>query len=193
MQRQDSARLFYLVGASGAGKDTLIDYCRARLPPTSGIRIARRYITRPVIAGGETHIALTEAEFRQRRNAGQFALHWQANGFCYGIGVEINAWLAQGMGVLVNGSRAHAGQARQCYAQRLLVVQLQVASTTLQARLGQRGREDAQATAARLRRSARLQHTATLDGLVIDNNGAIADAGQRLLAILTSTASRTIP
>lgn len=181
-----TARLFYLVGPSGAGKDTLIDYCRARLRPASGIRIARRYITRPVTAGGETHIALTEAEFERRRNAAGFAMHWQAHGFFYGIGVEIDDWLEQGMGVLVNGSRAYAGQALQRYGQRLVPIELQVAPPTLRARLARRGREDAHSAETRLQRSARLPHTHLRRALSIDNNGPLVEAGRRLMTILTS-------
>ena len=41
------------------------------------------------------------------RHAGQFALHWQSHGLHYGIGIEIDGWLAQGHAVVVNGSRGY--------------------------------------------------------------------------------------
>lgn len=147
------ARLFYLIGASGCGKDTLLDYCRAHLRPDDGVHIARRCITRPAMTGGEVHIALTVAEFEQRRSAGCFALHWQANGLCYGIDREIDEWLGRGWHVLVNGSRGHLEHATQRYAQRLIPVEVRVAAATLRARLLARARENPAQIQARLQRT----------------------------------------
>lgn len=186
MRPTDMALLFYLVGPSGSGKDTLIDYCRTRLQPSGDIRIARRCITRPATAGGEAHIAVTDAEFEYRRAAGEFALHWQANGFRYGIGTEIDAWLNKGISVLVNGSRAHMSRARQRYGRLLVPIEVQVAPTVLRTRLAARGREDTATADARLQRSNRLQNRCGSSVLTIDNNGPIAEAGERLLAMLAA-------
>ena len=41
------ARLVYLMGASGSGKDTLLRLARASLPDSDCIKVARRIITRP--------------------------------------------------------------------------------------------------------------------------------------------------
>lgn len=63
----EAGRLFYVVGASGVGKDTLIRHARDALRPNAHhIVFAHRYITRPVDAGGENPIALTQAEFALR-------------------------------------------------------------------------------------------------------------------------------
>jgi hypothetical protein len=56
-------RLVYVMGPSGAGKDSLLEWMRVRLPADSGVRLARRTITRPAGAGGEEHIAATDAQF----------------------------------------------------------------------------------------------------------------------------------
>jgi ribose 1,5-bisphosphokinase len=45
------ARLFYVIGASGAGKDTLLRYARVRVGGSGGVVFAHRYITRPAAAG----------------------------------------------------------------------------------------------------------------------------------------------
>src|SRR5258708_5896196 len=42
-----SGHLLYIVGPSGAGKDALLDYARARLPAGSAVRFVRRWITLP--------------------------------------------------------------------------------------------------------------------------------------------------
>ena len=76
------ARLIYLMGPSGAGKDSLLAALRAdadRAP-----LVAHRYITRPADAGCENHIALSEPEFLRRRAKGLFALDWQAHQQRYG-------------------------------------------------------------------------------------------------------------
>jgi len=95
-------RLFYLMGPSGAGKDSLLLRARERLSAGSCL-IASRYITRPPELQGENHLWLSEAEFQQRLALGTFALHWSANGYRYGIGLEIDCWLERGLDVLVNG------------------------------------------------------------------------------------------
>ena len=52
-----------------------------------------------------------------RHRAGQrlFAMHWERSGVRYGIGMEINYWLAIGLRVVVEGSRAYLPQALAAY------------------------------------------------------------------------------
>lgn len=93
--------------------------------------MAHRYITRTANAGSENHISLSEQEFFTRAGQNLLALSWHANGFYYGVGVEIDLWLHAGFDVLVNGSRAHLPQARARYGQTLLPVCLQVSPDVL--------------------------------------------------------------
>lgn len=180
----DSAgRLIYLVGPSGSGKDSLLQYCRQRLAGNPGVVFAHRYITRAAQAGGENHVALSAAEFAAREAAGLFALRWRGNGLDYGIGVELDHWLAKGMTVIVNGSREYLPQARQRYPE-LVPVWVQVSHEVLQARLQARGRESGAAVVARLARAA-LAHGTSSD-IVIHNDGELADAGDALLAVITA-------
>src|SRR5476649_2540495 len=97
------SRLLYLMGASGAGKDSLLDALRHALP--AGLIVAHRYITRPANAGAENHIALRDEEFNQRLEQGLFALDWQAHGCRYGVGIEIATGWAQGSTWWINASR----------------------------------------------------------------------------------------
>ena len=57
-------RLIWLMGPSGAGKDSLLAALRQREHPQ--LLVAHRYITRPASAGSENHIALSEKEFFTR-------------------------------------------------------------------------------------------------------------------------------
>ena len=99
--------LIYVMGPSGAGKDSVLERARSMLSIETPVAFAHRYITRPADVGGENHVALTRAEFALRRAHGLFAFHWHAHGNDYGIGREIEAWRAAGLSVVVSGSREH--------------------------------------------------------------------------------------
>ena len=176
------ARLIYLVGASGAGKDTLLHYIREVRQPHD-LLVAHRYITRAANSGGENHIALTEWEFQQRLEAGLFALHWRSHGYCYGIGIELDRWLERGFHVLVNGSRAHLQQVRERYPDYLPVM-LEVSEPVLRARIARRGRESTQQIEARLSRTRRLESVSCPGLVAINNDGAIEQTAHQLCAFV---------
>ncbi len=179
-----AGRVFYLMGASGSGKDSLLRQCRHRLTAAERCFVAHRYITREPELAGENHIWLSEAEFSQRQACGAFAMHWQANGFRYGIGCEVDAWLDQGVSVLVNGSRGFLPQAQALYGARLLPLLVQVDAACLEQRLRQRGRESESQILARIERARQFQ-TCLDDGvIVIDNNGSLAQSVSQLLGLL---------
>ncbi|WP_447921349.1 phosphonate metabolism protein/1,5-bisphosphokinase (PRPP-forming) PhnN [Achromobacter aegrifaciens] len=147
----DGARLIYLMGASGSGKDTLLRLLRAHLRGDEPVLVAHRYITRD---SGDTEDALrlTEDEFVRRAALGCFALRWASHGLQYGIGVEIDAWLSCGAAVIINGSRAHLEQAHSRYP-ALTAVEITVDPGQLARRLASRGREGAEQIAQRLTRA----------------------------------------
>lgn len=184
------SRLLYLMGASGSGKDSLLDALRQHLP--DNVTVAHRYITRPADAGSENHIALSEAEFMQRRQQGLFALEWVAHQCRYGVGIEIDHWMQLGCHVVMNGSRAHLEQARQRYGHRLLPVCLQVSDPVLASRLSQRGREDVAQIARRLQRAREYASTLPAECHLLNNDGALQDTLQHLLAILSLPVSTPV-
>lgn len=179
-------RLVLVVGPSGAGKDTLIDYAKQHLQGRDEIRFARRVITRPPGAG-EEHEAVDAAEFLRRLRAGAFALHWQAHGLHYGLPQGIDAWLAEGRVVVANGSRAALQAGRRRYA-RLLVVHVTAPPEILAQRLAGRGRENSAGQQERLARNAEVPAG---DGrtVTLDNSGAVALAGERLVGVLLGYAA----
>jgi ribose 1,5-bisphosphokinase len=172
-------RLIYLVGASGAGKDSVLARMRTLLQPTDRIIVAHRYITRAADAGGENHVALSPPEFLQRRDAGCFALHWQSHGLHYGIGREVELWLALGMRVVVNGSRAHVGRLAE-YCPSAEVVEIAASEPVIRHRLRARGRESEAAIEARLARNRALADCSA--ALRIVNESCVDDAAWALLA-----------
>lgn len=174
--------LFYVVGASGAGKDSLMTYARARLGGRAPVFFAHRYITRPADAGGENHVALNRAEFAQIKALELFALDWESHGCCYGLGREIDLWLERGANVVMNGSRGFLPEASSRYP-NLCVVLVEVSAAILRARLETRGREKPDEIEQRIARATAF--TVEHPNLVtIRNNGALNEAGDRLASLL---------
>jgi ribose 1,5-bisphosphokinase len=180
-----NAPLVYVMGPSGAGKDSVLDRARTMLSVETPVAFAHRYITRPADVGGENHVALSRAEFALRRAHGLFAFHWQAHGNDYGIGREIDAWRAAGLTVVVSGSREHY-EKMAGGDPGLHPVLITAALDKLPARRSARGRETAAAAASRLARSD--AYTVSDARLVtIVNDGALdvaAESFVRLLATL---------
>jgi ribose 1,5-bisphosphokinase len=173
-----SAPLIYVMGPSGAGKDSVLDRARTMLSVEAPVAFAHRYITRPADIGGENHVAL-------RRTHGLFAFHWHAHGNDYGIGREIDAWRAAGLAVVVSGSRQHYEKVAGSDP-GLHPVLITAALDKLRARLSARGRETAAAAASRLARSDAYSVNDTRLVTIV-NDGALdaaAEAFVRLLATL---------
>ncbi|MEL7158419.1 MAG: phosphonate metabolism protein/1,5-bisphosphokinase (PRPP-forming) PhnN [Actinomycetota bacterium] len=165
--------LAYVVGPSGAGKDTVLAGARRRVGPR--IRFATRTITRPP-SPSERNRSTTREGFEAARLAGAFALWWEANGHRYGIGVEIDDWLADGHVVVVNGSRAQLAAAAARYGSRLHPLLITARPKILAQRLASRGRESDQERADRLTRAGAVGRPDHERLHVIDNSGALEDA-----------------
>lgn len=184
-----NGQLVIVVGASGAGKDSLLHWLTQQLQAERGahtpIRIATRWITRAAHAS-ERHHSVDAARFAAMLAADEFALHWSANDAQYGVGREIDAWLALGDTVVVNGSRAHLAQVAADYPQAQAVL-VRVSAAVLAQRLHARGRESAAQVEARLARHAALDTPLAFDPArvkVIDNDGTLDEAGRALLDYL---------
>jgi ribose 1,5-bisphosphokinase len=144
--------LIYVMGPSGAGKDSILGRARTLLPPEAPVVFAHRYITRPADIGGENHVAVTREEFATRRAYGLFAYHWHAHGNDYAVGREIHDWRAAGMTVVVSGSRDHFLRTGGLDSQARPVL-ITAPAERLKQRLAGRGRESAVEAAERLQRA----------------------------------------
>ena len=178
-------RLVYVMGPSGAGKDSVLGRARAMLSVDLPVVFAHRYITRPADSGGENHVALSPSEFALRRAHGLFAFHWQAHGNDYGIGQEIHAWRDAGITVVVSGSREHFQKMDSLDKETMVPVLITAPVERPKERLSKRGREDDAATAARLQRGA--AHDFDPPGLVtIVNDGALDEAAETFVRLLAT-------
>lgn len=145
-----TGRLFVVVGPSGVGKDTLLAGAKAANPM---LHWARRVITRPETEGGEPFEGVSQTTFDARLQAGEFALHWQAHGLCYGVPHAELAPMQAGCDVLVNGSRAALLAAQSAFPD-LTVIRISAPSAVLADRLSARGRESRSDIQARLNRAS---------------------------------------
>lgn len=144
-----TGRFIAVVGPSGVGKDSVMMALAAQEPR---VTLVRRVISRPTDAGGEDFEGVTEAEFCDRRDQGDFALWWQAHGLFYGIPTSVDTALAAGQDVLANLSRGVLPQMASRFTQTDILV-LTAPAELLAARLAMRGREDALDIARRLSRA----------------------------------------
>jgi ribose 1,5-bisphosphokinase len=171
-----------VVGPSGAGKDTVIGYARARFCEETRLEFVRRVITRPSDTASEDHDTLAEAAFLDAEADGAFAIAWEAHGLRYGIPVGVDWSVANGHVAVANVSRAVIPSLRERYA-NLAIVEITAKPEVLAERLAMRGRESRGEVLARLSRSANV----TLSGpgvTSIDNSGPRDKAGERFVDVL---------
>ena len=178
--------LVLVVGASGAGKDTLIEAAAMTLRGDDRFRFVRRVVTRPVMEGGEQHETVTEEEFERRLQAGVFALQWHAHGLRYALPARIAADLDEGRVVVANISRAVIADAASLFPVR--VVEITAPTEVRAARLEARGREDKMDVIRRLSRAIVLPLPVQRDTIV--NDGTVEDGANRLIEVLSREAGR---
>jgi ribose 1,5-bisphosphokinase len=182
-------KLFYVIGASGVGKDSLLHYARQQLA-SEAVVFAHRYITRPVELNGENHIQLSTEEFANRLQRGCFKFHWHSHQLDYAIGIEVDFWLNQGLNVVMNGSRAYLNTAMKHHP-GLVPVLIQVDSNLLRERLMNRGRETSEQIEERIQRSEAFTGLTARNMQIIENSTELSVAGEALVALLNNQVINT--
>lgn len=177
-------RLFFIVGPSGVGKDTLMKWLEQQMPDGCGVVFAQRTITRP-LHPSETHECIEETAFWEQAASGRFSMTWQAHGLCYGIRRGIEAELKSGRDVIVNGSREYIPQLRRLFPEAK-IIWIDAAPEQIRRRIEARQRESGAALLRRLDRVTRFTPPDDADVIYIDNSGPVEVAGRRLLALFCS-------
>ncbi len=142
--------LIFVVGPSGAGKDTLMAGAADALSQDPNIGFVRRLITREAIAELEDHGTISETQYEEMVQQGDFALHWRAHGLGYIIPKTIEDELRAGKTLICNTSRKQLPVAHQKYPIHVINI---TAPLALRAeRLAGRGRETKEEITQRLNR-----------------------------------------
>ena len=131
-------RLILVVGPSGAGKDTLLGLARAACAEDANIVFPRRVVTRES-SSFEDNVQLGFEDFRNASARGEFAMHWEAHGHCYGLPRAIDGDIGAGRSVVVNASRTVIDAARRAYA-NVVVIAITAPPEVLAERLKMRAR-----------------------------------------------------
>lgn len=176
-------RLYFVVGPSGAGKDTLMRWVQQRTAARDDIVFARRTITRPAHES-EDHEAVSTEEYWRLAASGHFSMTWQANGLHYGIRRGIEVHLKSGRDVVVNGSREYIPTLRLHFPQAR-VIWIDAEEELIRERIAARQREQGAALLRRLDRVQRFRYPEDGDIIRLDNSGPIEVAGARLMDILS--------
>lgn len=132
----------------------------------------------------EDHVAVTIEALNRLRDTCALGLHWQANGLHFGIGIEVEYWLATGLNVLAKGSCQHLSQASARFPQ-LRPILIEVSSQKLGKRLRARGLEDEHEVLARIERALSMALPVHPRLRVLRNGDALEIAGEALQPAIT--------
>ncbi len=177
-------RLVLVVGPSGVGKDTLIALAEEQCKSLGNVFFVRRIVTREASVF-ENNDQLSIDDFHAAVARGDFALHWQAHGHCYGLPRSIDAAIRSGHAVVANVSRSVIGSARVTYAD-VVVVAITAPAAILAQRLAQRARASDGVISKRLDRVV-TEADAAPDRL-IENVGDAAPHAAELVHIIRDEA-----
>jgi phosphonate metabolism protein PhnN/1,5-bisphosphokinase (PRPP-forming) len=180
-----------IVGASGSGKDTLIDWLRGKLGQRPDVLFVRRTVTRPADSELEDHNTMSVAEFGAAEAAGRFSVTWNAHGLRYGLPVAVFDHVDGGGIAIANGSRKALPVIRERFV-NLNIIHLTVDTDILAERLASRGRESTVEIKARLERAAMDPEIRPGD-VELDNSGPIHIAGNRVISLLEGHFGRKTP
>ncbi len=177
--------LIYVMGPSGAGKDSLIGIAKKSFESNPDITFVRRCITRDAALGGEDFTAVGEEKFEALEADNYFLFTWRSHGLSYGCPKMIEWQLAAGKVVVLNGSRAYLKKAKEIIPD-LTPLLITATPEVLAARLKDRARETAAEQTERLTQpvyEAENIHT-------LDNSGPLEIAAGQFVAFLDSAVKR---
>lgn len=170
----------FIVGPSGAGKDTLLALARAELSADSRFLFPRRLVTRSSSVW-EDHDTIGGEEFEAGHASGGFALSWRAHGHGYALPRSCLDAARSGCLVVCNVSRTLIEEARERLP-NVAVVEVTAPLAVLAARLAQRNRSDDASLEARLARSNEVGSIRA--DLTIVNDTSPEEGAGRLIGFL---------
>lgn len=178
--------LFVVSGPSGAGKDTLVDALRARMPRLRYSVSATTRDPRPGEREGEQYFFLTREEFERRLAAGGF-LEWREyNGNLYGTPRDfVERTLTEGYDLIMKPEVNGALAIKKTFPDAVLIFLLPDRFSHLRARLLARRTETNEEIARRLEIAHQeVKSIRDFDYIVINEERRSEDAVRDLQSIL---------
>lgn len=178
--------VFYIVGSSGVGKDTIINKLKSTIALNDKFIFTKRFITRPNVDGNEKHIQLSKEDFQNRVKHNLFSLYWEAHNNLYGVGIELEYWTFNGYNVFVNGSREYKEIAKLKYP-NLKSILIDAEKSVIYERLIGRKRESVQLIEKRMMRN---EEFSSMDfDLIVRNESTIENAVDSILYYINNLTS----
>jgi guanylate kinase len=178
--------LFVVSGPSGAGKDTLVDALRARMPRLRYSVSATSRAPRPGEREGEHYFFLTREAFEARQTVGGF-LEWREyNGHLYGTPRDfVEATLHQGYDLIMKPEVNGALAVKTAYPDAVLIFLVPDKFSQLRERLLARRTETNEEIARRLAIAQQeMKYIRKFDYIVMNEQGRSEQATSDLQAIL---------
>ncbi|MFY0614197.1 MAG: phosphonate metabolism protein/1,5-bisphosphokinase (PRPP-forming) PhnN [Hyphomicrobiaceae bacterium] len=170
---------FLVVGASGVGKDSILDGARSRLQNSDQFIFAKRTLTRDKELGGEDYDSVSEDVFSSMVAERQFIIDWRAHGYRYGIPAQLLDELRAGKHVFANVSRSALGEIADIW-DNVVIIEITARPETIAARLRSRGREDEHEINLRLQRQSAV-YPDRLDVISVANDTTLDVAIDRFV------------
>ncbi len=179
-------QVFVITGPSGVGKGTLIRTLRERMPE---LELAVSATTRRPRAGetqGEDYWFLTDEEFGERAERGEFVEHAEYSGRRYGtLRSELERRIGAGHPVVLEIEVQGARQIRRTLPEAVQIFVAPPSAEVLRTRLVGRGTDDPEQVEDRLR-TARAELAAQDEFAEVVVNDRLEDAVAKLEAIVRS-------
>ena len=176
------ARVFVITGPSGVGKGTLIRTLLERIPALELSVSATTRRPRPGEMQGVAYHFLSEDEFEQRVQAGDFVEHARYSGNRYGtLRSELDGRIAGGHPVVLEIEVQGARQIREAMPEAVQIFIAPPGEDALRARLVGRGTDDQEQVEARLQ-TAREELAAQHEFSHVVINDRLEDASDQLEA-----------
>jgi guanylate kinase len=148
----ESAKVFVITGPSGVGKGTLIKMLRERVPDLALSVSATTRSPRGGEVDGRDYHFLTEEQFQERRDAGDFLEFATYSGNHYGtLNSELERCLDKGRSVVLEIEVQGAQQVRQSKPDSVQIFIAPPDESVLRDRLQGRGTDSAEAIDRRLK------------------------------------------
>jgi guanylate kinase len=178
--------LFVVSGPSGAGKDTLVDALRERMPRIRYSVSATTRAPRPGETEGEHYFFVTRSVFEERRATGGFLESREYNENLYGTPRDfMESTLAQGYDVIMKPEVNGALAVKSAYPDAVLIFLVPDRFSHLRERLLARRTETNEEIAGRLEIAHQeMKYIRQFDYIVINEQGKPEQATADLQAIV---------